>query len=170
MRIVSLPIAKLGLIVGDVIKLELVDSVGNLMVSSSGYALNASITLDATTFEYSLLESESISQLSNYRLTLPNSLTFNFQVPYSFENANHDLLSLLQVGCFYGIVTKDGDNVILDEKFIKKIELYLTNKNPHFTDTEKSIISLYEYYADEVLITENTIDIIRLMDIYLSKI
>lgn len=170
MRKVSLVIAKLGLSVNDVIKLQLVDTVGNILVSGTGYALDASITLDSDTFEYDLLESENINHLSRYKLTLPNLLEFNFTLPYSFENKTHDLLSLLSIGCFDGIVRRDGDEAYLDGEFLEKLNLYFTGENPHFSATEKDLVNLYEYYADEVISTENTIDVIQLMDEYLATL
>jgi len=170
MRRVSLAITKLGLSVDDVVKLQLVDTIGNLMVSSTGYSLDESITLTTDTFEYNLLESEDINQISYYKLTLPNLLEFNFTLPYSFENATHDLLSLLSIGCFAGIVSRDGNDTRLDDEFLEKLNLYFTGENPHFNNTERDLVKLYEYYADEVKDTANTIDVMQMMDEYLATL
>ena len=170
MRMVSLQIAKLGLSVGDVIKIQLVDSVGNIMVSSTGYALDAEITLDDEIFLYNLQDNDAVNRLSHYRLTLPNLLTFTFTVPYSYENTNHDLLSLLNIGCFHGIIIKIGNTIELDKIFLEKLDLYFTGENPHFSPAQKDLVTLYEYYADEVLETTTTIDIMQLMDNYLATL
>jgi|LGOV01.1.fsa_nt_gb hypothetical protein len=166
MRKVSLDISKLGLIVNDVIKLQLINTVGGLLISTSGYFLDKDITLASATFEYDLLQSEDINQISTYKLTLPNALEFTFNLPSDDENQTHDLLSLLRIGCYTGIV-KDGE---LDSKFIEKLNLYFTGENPHFSTTEKDLVNLYEYYADEIIDTTSTIDIVRKMDKYLATI
>ena len=169
MRTVSLEIVSLGLKVGDTILLELVDSVGNTLVSTSGYALKVSIELSTDTFTYDLLETQNINQLSYYKLTLPNTLSFNFTIPNASDDA-HDLLSLLSIGCFDGIIKEDGNRTRLDSRFLEKLNLYFTGENPHFNNTEQDLVNLYEYYADEIKETINTIDIMRLMDEYLATI
>ena len=170
MRRVSLDISKLGLIVGDVIKLQLTDSVGKLMTSTVGFSLDVSITLDNNIFTYDLLESNNVNRISYYKLTLPNLLTFNFTLPSCIDGKPHDLLSLLSIGCFRDIIQIDGNAVKLDCKFIEKLNLYFTGENPHFNSTEYDLVKLYEYYAENVIDSISTIDIIKLMDIYLSTI
>lgn len=168
MREVTLDIAKLGLIVGDAIKLQLVNSVGNVCMASSGYFLDTAITLSSTIFTIELLENEFVNMRSSYKLTLSNGISFNFNVPYSAQNSPHDLLSLLQLGCYEGIIDKAKNS--LDENFVQKLDLYFSGENPHFSKTELDVVRLYEYYANEVIDTTSTIDIMQMMDEYLATI
>jgi len=168
MREVTLNIAKLGLNVGDVIKLQLINSVGGACMSSSGYFLDLTATLQSTTFTIDLLENEFVNMCSSYKLTLPNGISFNFSVLYSAQNSPHDLLSLLQLGCYGGIIDKAKNS--LDENFVQKLDLYFSGENPHFTKTELDVVRLYEYYANEIIDTTSTIDIMQMMDEYLATI
>lgn len=168
MRTVTLDISKFGLIVGDTIKLQLINSVGGICASKSGYTLDATIVLDSTTFEIELLESEYIDMISFYQITLPNTLKFNFTVPSSFENTPHDLLSLLQLACYKGIINIEENK--LEESFVEKLDLFFTGENPHFTNTQKDVVNLYIYYADKVIDTTSTIDIMQMMDEYLATL
>jgi hypothetical protein len=122
MRTVTLDITKFGLIVGDTINIQLINSVGNICTSNSGYSLDATIVLDNTIFTIELLESEFINILSSYQLTLPNTLKFNFTVPYSFKNTPHDLLSLLKFACYKGII--NVENKKIEESYVEKLEIY----------------------------------------------
>lgn len=168
MREVTLDIAKLGLIVGDVLKIQLIDSVGNVCIANSGYMLDTPITLSSTTLSVELLESSYINMLSFYKITLPSGLKFKFNVPFSFEGTPHDMLSLLQLGCYEGII--DKANSTLSENFVAKLDLYFSGENPYFTKTELDVVRLYEYYANEVIDTTSTIDIMQMMDEYLATI
>lgn len=168
MREVTLEIAKLGLNVGDVVKLKLIDSVGNACMSSSGYSLDITTTLLSANFSIELLENKYINKITSYQIILPSGIKFNFTVPYSLQNAPHDMLSLLQLGCYEGII--DRANKSLDENFIQKLELHFMGKNPRFTKTELDVVRLYEYYANEVIDTTSTIDIMQMMDAYLATI
>ncbi len=168
MRTVTLNISKLGLVVGDVVKIQLINSVGRLLLSTSGYMHDSSTTLTSETFEVSLLENEHIDVISNYKIILPNSLYFIFQVPVSFENTPHDMLSLMRLGCVNGIL--DTHTKTLDAGFIEKLDLYFAGENPHFTKAQTDVVSLYAYYADEIFYTTSTIDIMQMMDSYLSTI
>lgn len=168
MREVTLTIAKLGLIVGDVIKLQLINSVGAPCMSSDGYSLDLDITLTSDTFSITIHENEHINMLTFYKLTLPSGMKFNFSVPYSFENIAHDLLSLLQLGCYEGIINKSNNT--LDERFVQKLDNYFTGENAHFSKTELDVVRLYEYYASEVISTSSTVDVFKMMDEYLATI
>lgn len=168
MREVTLTISKLGLHVGDVIKLKLIDSVGNACMSSSGYSLDSTVTLSTAIFTTELLENSYINKKSTYQIMLPSGVKFNFSVPYSLQNRPHDMLSLLQLGCYEGIINRANNS--LDENFIQKLDLYFSGENPHFTQTELDVVRLYEYYADEIVETVSTIDIMQMMDEYLATI
>lgn len=170
MRNISLDISKLGLVVGNVIDLQLINSVGNVMSSNAGYALDESITLDSDIFIYALQESDSINHISFYRLTLPNLLSFTFTLPSSTTDKPHDLFSLLSIGCFKGIIEIYRETSKLQDKFIEKLEIYFSGKNPHFSSAESDLVELYEYYGNEIIKTQNTIDIVRSMDEYLATI
>jgi len=163
MRKVVLNISKLGLVIGNIVNIKLIDSVGNIYVSPSGYAKDLNITLSADLLEIDLLENELIPYLTNYKITLPNALHFNFKVPLSHKALveSHDLLSLLSLGCVYGIIDQGSNS--LDAGFIEKLNLYFTGENPHFSATQKDVVRLYEYYADEVIATNYTIDVIELI-------
>lgn len=169
MREVTLTIAKLGLIVGNVIKIQLINSIGNPCMLSSGYSLNTDITLSSEILTLELLENEhNNNDIAIYQIILPTAIKFNFSVPYSFENTPHDLLSLLQLGCYENIINKYDNK--LDDKFVQKLENYFIGENPHFTKTELNIVRLYEYYANEVIDTTSTIDILKMMDAYIATI
>jgi hypothetical protein len=169
MRKVVLNIAKLGLVAGNVIKIQLVNSVGAVTISPMGYSFDSSFTLSSALFEVDLLENEAIPTLSSYKITLPNTLSFTFNVPFSYNYTEpHDLVSLLNIGCVHGLI--DQDTKTLDEDFVSKINLYFTGENPHFSEVQKNIMKLYEYYANEVIDTTYTIDVIELMDAYLSTL
>ena len=168
MREVTLNIAKLGLNVGDIIRLQLINSVGGACMSSSGYFLDLSATIQSTIFTIELLENEFVNMLSSYKFTLPNGISFNFSVPFSLQNTPHDMLSLLQLGCYEGIIDKAKNS--LDENFVQKLDLYFSGENPYFTKTELDVVRLYEYYADEVIDTTSTIDIMQMIDEYLATI
>lgn len=169
MRKVALAIAKLGINVGNKITIKLVDSVGKNTTSTFGYTCNQEITVANAIEEIELLENEFIPHLTNYKIILQSGLEFTFTVPYSTENPTpHDLISLLSIGCVYGII--DTNERRLDDKFVEKINLYFTGENPHFTDAQKDVMNLYEYYANEVIDTTYTIDVIQMMDEYLSTL
>ena len=161
MRVVSLQISKLFLSVNDKIRIQLVNSVGDVLVSRAGYYVDVEHTLDSDIFEIPLKENEHIEVLSTYKLIIENGVEFNFTVPYSFDAKPHDLFSLLNIGCFKNMVNAD---------FAKKLELYFTSQEPHFTNKERYLVELYEYYADEVIDGTSTIDIARAMDEYLATI
>jgi hypothetical protein len=169
MRKVILNISKLGLIAGNSIDIKLVNSVGTPMMTRMGYSFNASFTLNAPLFEVDLLENEAIDSISMYKITLPSAISFTFEVPLSYDyDLPHDLISLLNIGCFYEIINQDTKT--LDSDFIKKLNLYFTGKNPHFTAVQKDIVNLYEYYANEILSVPYTIDVMRMMDEHLSTL
>ncbi|MDT8337590.1 MAG: hypothetical protein RQ763_00180 [Sulfurimonas sp.] len=168
MREVTLDIAKLGLIVTDTLQIQLVNSVGNVCMSSSGYKLDTAIVLSSTTLSIELLENSYINMLTFYRITLPSGIKFKFSVPFGLEGIPHDMLSLLQLGCYEEII--DKDNNTLSSAFVTKLDLYFAGENPHFTKTELDIVRLYEYYANEIIDTTSTIDIMQMMDEYLATI
>lgn len=168
MRKVAFPIAKLNVIIGDKITIKLVDSVGKDAVSTFGYSCNKEITVANAIEEIELLENEFIPFLTNYKLILASELEFTFRVPSSTETTSHDLISLLNIGCVYGII--DIYERRLDDKFVEKLNLYFTGENPHFTPPQKDVVALYEYYANEVINTTYTIDVIQMMDEYLSTL
>jgi len=165
MRTVTLDISKLGLVVGDAIKVQLVNSIGKLLLSSSGYMLDSTTITTANIFEISLLENEYIDSISNYKIILPSTISFTFKVPVSQENNPHDLLSLMRIGNTKDIINEDTKS--LDSEFVKKLDLYFSGENPHFNKTQKNVVELYSYYADNVLKTTSTIDVMQLMDEYL---
>ena len=168
MRTVALDISKFRLNVGDTINIKLIDSVGNDCISSNGYFLNEDIVLDDSVFSIELLENENINIITNYKLTLPSKLHFNFQVPYSQNDTVHDLLSLLRIGCISEVIDKHTKQ--LDSKFVEKLNLFFTGENPHFSAMQKEVVKLYEYYADEIIEEERTIDVIEMIDNYLATI
>lgn len=168
MRTVTLDVSKLGLVVGNVVTLKLIDSVGNDYVAPSGYTINEDITLTSDTLSVKLLENEKIQNISYYKLILPNKQEFNFQVPLSLENIPHDLMGLSSICCVDDVINKYTKE--LSNGFILKLEKYFTGENPHFSDGEQSIINLYEYYANEVIATSSTVDTMKMIDESLATI
>jgi len=169
MRKVSFNITKLGLVIGNTINVKLIDSVGKPTMSTFGYVCDQNITLSSTTQEIELLENEYMAHQTRYKITLPNSLNFTFVVPVSNDTtAPHDLLSLLNIGCIYGII--DVRERRLADDFVEKLELYFTGENPHFSESQKAVVQLYEYFADDVFGTPATIDIMQMMDEYLATL
>jgi len=170
MRDVTLDISLIGLNVGDVVQLQLVDSIGNLYVrSSDGYGVDESITISSVTFEKTLLENEALEALTHYKLTLASGIYYNFELHLSTTStAAHDLYPLLKFGCIASILNKYTSK--LSNDFVKKLDVYFSGANPHFSVQQQDVVTLYEYYADNIINTTATIDIIRVMDAYLSTL
>lgn len=169
MRKVTLSIANLHLNVGDTIKITLINSIGNNCIANNGFAMDSSFILDSDIFEVELLENEKVGQISSYELILPSTLKLVFMVPYNrYQNTPHELLSLCRLGCIKGII--DTTNKKLDSDFIRKLDDHFLGKNSHFTPTQKAIFELYVYYADNVIDSLSTIDVMQLMDEYLATI
>ncbi len=170
MRDVTLDIALIGLTVGDVITLELVDSMGNVYTrESDGYSVNETITLDAQIFQKTLEETSAFELLTHYKITLSSGIYYNFELPISdTSSAAHDLYPLLKFGCIASILNKYTNK--LDNAFVKKLDVYFSVGNPHFSLQQQDVVTLYEYYADNIIDTTSTIDVMRLMDSYLSTL
>jgi len=169
MRKVRLDVSKFGLVVGAKIKLELINSIGKLQATTSGYSLDKSIIIEnITIIEVKLLESDLVDFLHFYKITLNSELSFTFRVPTNDDSSTHDLISLFKLSCYKGIINQD--NKSLSPLFTKKLDFYFSGENPHFTKVEKDIVQLYEYYANDVINGTATIDIMKMMDQYLSKI
>lgn len=170
MRDVTLDISLIGLSVGDTVTLTLVDSMGNQCTyASDGYTINESITLDSQLFTKTLLENEALEALTHYKITLDSGIYYNFELHLSDSSAAaHDLYPLLTFGCIASIINKYTQK--LDNDFVKKLDVYFGGGNAHFSVQQQDVVRLYEYYADNVINTNYTIDIIRLMDEYLATI
>ena len=168
MRDVTLDISLIGLVVGDIVKLQLVDSMGNTYLRG-GYSIDESITLDTNTFTKNLLENEALEVSTHYKLTLPSGVYYNFELHLSSTSTSpHDLYSLLKFGCVTSIFNKYTSK--LENDFVKKLDVYFTGGNAHFNMQQQDVVTLYEYYADNIINTTSTIDIIRVVDEYLSTI
>lgn len=168
MRKISLDASLLNLNSGDVINVELVDSVGNQCYAKNGFTIKEDFTISDSILELELLENIYVGKISSYKLTLATSLTFYFSVPYRVEEISHDFISLLQISCVKGIINQESKE--LDDDFVKKLNLYFTGKNPHFSATQKEVVMMYEYYADKVKDTPATVDVMEMMDSYLSSL
>lgn len=169
MRKVVLTISKLGLAIGDIVNIKLVDSVGRVYVSPFGYQKDENITIASSVLEIDLLENDLIPNITSYKITLPNALNFTFRVTSSTGTLeSHDLISLFNIGCVHGVI--DTFSHTLDADFVEKLNHYFTGENPHFTAAQKDIVALYEYYANEIIDTTITIDVIEMMDTYLSTL
>jgi len=166
MRRVSLRISELGLVIGDEIKIQLVDSVGG--VSRSPFTVDTKHILDSEIFEIELLENENIISLSHYKITLPSFVSFYFKVPTNIEDIPHELTSLLTLACYENIIDKEHNRIYDD--FLSKIDKYFLGEYVRLSTIEIEVIKLYEYYAENVTNSTNTIDIMELMDTYLSTI
>ena len=165
MRDVTLDISLIGLVVGDIIKLQLVDSMGNAYLRG-GYSIDESITLSTATFTKNLLENESLEDLTHYKITLVSGVYYNFILPENTSNKAHDLYALLKFGCVDSVMNAGK----LDKNFLKKLDVYFSGRDAHFNVRQQDVVTLYEYYADNIINTTSTIDIIRVMDEYLSTI
>ena len=172
MRIVNANISKLGLKIDDTIKVQLLNTIGKPHMTLDGYSLDEDIVIANDTLELSLMENDNIDSISFYKITIPSGFEFTFTVPISptSDNPKHDLISLLSIGCFDEIIDIENQSKLLNPNFLEKLNLYFTGENPYFTDNEKSLIELYEYYADNIKGTESTIDIVQMMDEYLATI
>lgn len=169
MRKVALTISKLGLIIGDVVNIELINSIGSLYVSPTGYQKNENITITTDVLNIDLMENDLMPNITSYKITLPSTVNFTFRVPSSTTSLeSHDLISLFNIGCVKGVI--DTFTRALDADFVEKLNDYFTGKNPHFTAAQKDIVALYEYYANEIIDTTTTIDVIEMMDTYLSTL
>lgn len=168
MRNVLLAISKFGLSVGNSVTIQLVDRLGNIYVSPRGFSINQSFTLADSTLSVALEESENILQETHYKLILPSGAEFTFRVPFSEENTPHDMAALMQIGCVDDVL--DRYTGVLCDEMLEKLDLYFLGKNPRFSATQRDVVKLYEYYADEVIDTQATIDVTEMIDIYLSQI
>jgi len=168
MRTVTMDITKLGLTIGDTITIRLVNIMGGMLVDTSGYLLDSTITTTTTTFSIELLENEFIETDSIYKIILPSSLSFTFKVPFSQENIPHDMLALMRLGCTENIINEETRN--LESGFVEKLDIYFAGNHPRFSKKQEDVVALYMYYADAILDTSSTIDIMKMMDEYLSTI
>jgi len=166
MRKISLSISELGLSIGDEITIQLIDSVG--CVLKSAFIENKTYAITNDVFETELLENDKIKVLSSYEITLPSSLSFYFKIPTNNENTPHELTSLLSLACYENIIDKKHNKLYDD--FVVKLDKYFSHEYVRLNTTELSVIKLYEYYANNILHGANTIDIMKLMDEYLSTI
>jgi len=168
LRDVTLDISLIGLNVGDAITLTLVDSMGQ-EYTRSAHAINETITLNSTLFTKSLLENKAIKACTHYKLTLESGIYYNFELHLSDSStAAHDLYPLLYFGCVASIINKNTQK--LDDDFVKKIDVYFAGGEAHFNERQQDVVTLYEYYADNVIDKNYTIDIIRLIDKYIATI
>jgi len=170
LRDVALDISLIGLNVGDGVTLTLVDSMGNQYTrSSDGYTINETITLDSPLFTKELLENEALEALTHYKLTLESGIYYNFELHLSDSSKEpHDLYPLLSFGCIASILNKYTQK--LENDFVKKLDIYFSGGEPHFNVRQQDVVTLYEYYANSVIDTNYTIDIIRIIDEYLSTL
>jgi hypothetical protein len=76
------------------------------------------------------------------------------------------MLSLCRLGCTKGIINQNG----LDDRFIKKLDMYFLGEIPRFSESQKAVVELYKYFADNFYNTTITIDVMQLMDEHLTKI
>ena len=167
MRDIALDISLLGLNVGDTITITLVDSMGNKY--SDANAIDETIILDSTLFTKALLENEAFKALTHYKITLESGIYYNFELHLSDSSTKpHDLYPLLSFGCIASILNKYTQK--LEPDFLQKLDIYFSGGEPHFYVRQQDVVTLYEYYADNVLDTNYTIDIIRVMDEYLSTL
>jgi len=170
LRDVTIDISLIGLNVGDEITLMLVDSMGNQYVrASDGYTVNENIILNSSLFKKTLLENEALEALTHYKITLTSGIYYNFELHLSDSStASHDIYPLISFGCIDSIINKYTQK--LDNDFVKKLDVYFSGGEAHFNVQQQDVVTLYEYYADNVIGTDYTIDVIRLMDEYLSTI
>ena len=170
MRDIALDISLIGLNVGDALTLTLVDSMGNQYThASDGYTIKETITLDTPLFTKTLLENEALDALTHYKITLESGIYYNFELHLSDSSTKpHDLYPLLSFGCIASILNKYTQK--LEPDFLQKLDIYFSGGEPHFNVRQQDVVTLYEYYADNVLDTNYTIDIIRVMDEYLSTL
>jgi len=167
LRDVTLDISLIGLSVGDTITLMLMDSVGNKY--SDANAIDETITLNSSLFTKTLPENESFKALTHYKITLESGIYYNFELHLSDSSTKpHDLYPLLSFGCIASILNKYTQK--LENEFVNKLDIYFSGGVPHFNIHQQDVVTLYEYYADSVIDKDYTIDIIRLMDEYLSTI
>lgn len=169
MRKIYVDMENIGLSNGDVVTIELLNSVGLACTTESFFSLNAQYTISDSVLEVELLENDKIKTDTHYKITLPNESCFTFVLPSSSEDDNppHELTSLIKMGCFQNIVKDD----VLNTEFVEKLNLYFTGENPHFTHSEQSLVDMYIFYADKVFEDGlSTIDITELMDEHMARI
>lgn len=171
-RTVIAPISKLGLNLNDTITVALISSVGKPLLTNDGYFYSENIEILSDTLTLNLRENDTIENISEYRLTTPKEFSFSFRVPSSpvLDDTPHDLISLLNIGCYKEIIEIYENKATLHPKFLSKLDIFFTGENPYFTDQEKSLVDLYEYYADNVISMDSTIDVVRMMDEHLATI
>ena len=170
MRKIYLEVARLNLVNGDTVKIELLNSVGNPLTTNSAYSFSQDITIDSDVLELELLENTLIDSYSFYKLSISADIYFNFKLPHNDNNIPHELTSLLTIGCVKGVINMSQDVKKLDDDFVKKLEFYFTGENSHFTPTQREIVEIYEYYANNIIENNGlTIDVAEAIDMALSK-
>ncbi|MEA2017786.1 MAG: hypothetical protein U9N59_05000 [Campylobacterota bacterium] len=170
MRLIKTTINKLGLKIGDTVTLQLINSVGDIFMTSSGYSLDKKINIISDTLEFSIMETDKIDTISTYKLTLPSSNYFVFTIMSSTSTNPHELTSLFKIGCYDGVLNISNSKVTLLDTFAEKLNLYFLQKINNFTQTEMDIVNLYIYYADEIMQSNMTIDVSQMMDSYLFNL
>jgi len=169
LRKISLKVLNLGINVGDTINIQLVNLVGKPLITLDGYLLNENITIDSLIWEKELRENDTIQSDSSYKLTLPNGFVFNFTIKTTPTQKTIDLIGQLKISCYSDIIDMKNNEKVLSDNFIKKLDIYFTGENPYFTKTEQSLFDLYVYYADNIHESETTIDVVEILDEYLSN-
>lgn len=168
MRKIQLSVSKLGMSIGDTFTVRLVDTVGKPLISTIGYSFDSVLTANTEIMEIELLENDLIPGISNYKIILQSGLNFTFKVPLSDNTTPHELMSLLSIGCVYGVIDIDGNR--LDDRFLEKLDLFFSGENPNFSAAQHDVVRMYQRYADEVYGTTATIDVMQMMDEYLSTL
>lgn len=168
MRTVATDISNFGLVIGDTVTLQLIDSVGNVCVPPFTYTLDETITLTTDTFSKALTENALIPMTTYYRLTLPDESQYIFTVPRSPDGTDtvYDLSALVRIGCFKDVINHSTGAI--DDRFLERFEDYLTGGPSDFDGVEMNVVGLYTFYADNVFGTGRTADAMQKLDEYLG--
>lgn len=161
-----------GLSNGDIITITLLNKVGQELTTTYKNQLinfKKSIEITNNKLEVELYENDILPNDSYYEITIKD-IKFKFKIYSNTQNIPHELTSLLQLGSNDNIAYIDNDELILEDNFIKKIELKLINQEPYFTENQERVFNFLIFYADNVYGNNLTIDIIKKIDIHLGGI
>lgn len=156
----------------DIVNIKLLDKSGNELTTTYEKRLinfNKDVNIQNNKLEVELFENDKLNIFSYYEITI-KGIKFRFSLNSSKDNLAHELTSLLQLGSNDGIACIVNDELILEDDFIKKIELKFINQEPYFTENQERVFNFLIFYADNVHGKDLTIDIIKKIDNHIGGI
>lgn len=170
LRKVEANIDSLGLSIGDVVTITLLNVIGkpvSFIEDGKLISCNKQITIDNKILSLELWENDNSNSTTYYQLTV-NDINYNFTVPKG--TGTHDLMSLFQTICTDEVYYIFNGQISFETQFIEKIKKYFDGEEPYFTKNQKEVFEQFIYFADNVYGTDRTIDKIEMLNIYLGSL